>query len=88
MLKRVKVYLRGKFKPNYKYDVRDAALQLGVTGYIKESDNSVEALFEGSPDNVALLIRYAVNGLGDVEYMEIREIEDGARERGDFEVVF
>ena len=67
--------------------VTDNAIKLKVTGWVKNIDSGVEAVFEGEDENVKELISLCENGPGEakVEKVEIKN-EDYKSEFDDFRV--
>jgi acylphosphatase len=62
----------------FRETVRRRAYRAGVAGWVRNNDDgSVEALFEGDPDDVELMVRFA--GIGPsgayVERVDVEEVE-------------
>ncbi|MEM0476554.1 MAG: acylphosphatase [Candidatus Aenigmatarchaeota archaeon] len=78
-MKAVKVRIFGKVQGvGFRYFLYKHAKSLNIKGYAKNlEDGSVEAVFEGSEENVEKMIELARKGpiLAKVEKIEIEEIE-------------
>jgi acylphosphatase len=62
----------------FRETVRRRAYRAGVAGWVRNNDDgSVEALFEGDPDDVELMVRFA--GIGPsgayVDRVDVEEVE-------------
>jgi acylphosphatase len=73
--KRARVVVRGRVQGVfYRAEARDRARSLGVGGWIRnDPDGSVEAVFEGPPERVELLVGWCRRGPrgAEVEALEL-----------------
>lgn len=62
-MKRAHVLIHGKvIMVGFRYFLRNKALILGLNGWIKNVDNKVEAVFEGSGDKIEEILKYCEKG--------------------------
>ena len=74
-MKRAHVLIHGNvIRVGFRYFIRNKALLLGLNGWIKNIDDKVEAVFEGSEDKIKKIIEYCEKGpvISKVEKVDIR----------------
>jgi acylphosphatase len=87
-LRRARVRVRGRVQGVFSRDSAwRAALEAGVAGCVRNlPDGSVEAVFEGEPEAVERLIRFARSGPPDAEVREVEVTEEPPRGVSGFSV--
>jgi len=62
-MQRAHVLIHGRvITVGFRYFIRNKALTLGLNGWIRNIDGKVEAVFEGSQDNLNKIIEYCEDG--------------------------
>ena len=62
-MKRVHVWIHGEvIMVGFRYFIRNKSLLLGLNGWIRNIDNKVEAVFEGSEDKIKEILKYCEKG--------------------------
>lgn len=89
--RRVRVRIRGMVQGVcFRSFARDAAIAEGVAGYVRNlRDGSVEAVFEGEPEQVERMVAWCHKGspYGFVDQVEVRE-EPGEGDLKRFEITY
>jgi acylphosphatase len=77
-VRRVRVRVRGRVQGVFfRQSTARAAEDAGVAGYVRNlDDGSVEAAFEGAPDAVERMVRFARAGPPDAEVREVEVAEE------------
>jgi acylphosphatase len=85
-VKRVRVRIHGRVQGVFfRAEARSRAESLGIAGWVRNApDGSVEALFEGEPDQVDSMVEWCRHGPSGahVTEVEVFEEEAGQAERG------
>lgn len=62
-MKRAHVLIHGNvIMVGFRYFIRNKALILGLNGWIKNTDDKVEAVFEGPEDKIKEILKYCEEG--------------------------
>jgi len=62
-MQRAHVLIHGKvIMVGFRFFIRNKALSLGLNGWIRNINNKVEAVFEGSQDKINKIIEYCEDG--------------------------
>ena len=88
-MKKVHIFIYGNvIGVFFRANVREKARALDLKGYVKNIDNKVEAVFEGSEDKIREIIEFCKNpGFTEVDRVEVKE-EHYKGEFDSFEIIY
>lgn len=90
-MKKAHVFISGFVQGvGFRHFVRSKALDLRLTGWVRNlPDGRVEAVFQGSKENIEEMIRLSRKGafLSEIENVEV-EWEEESKELTSFEIIF
>lgn len=89
-MKRVHIILSGRVQGIYfRYFIKNKATKLNLKGFVRNTEDKVEALFEGEENNIKKILEYCKKGplLAKVTETKIKE-EKHKGEFKDFSIIY